>query len=93
MHDMNNRIIERLGAIFTDTLQIEVPPVQVDLIDGGLLDSLKLVELILELERQFDLRIDIDSLDVDDFRSIARIADLVIGASPAVDSVGVAAPR
>ena len=72
-----NATIERLGALFTDTFHIEVPSADTDLLETGVLDSLQFVELLLQLEQNFDLRIKIDDIDLEDLRTLARIARLV----------------
>lgn len=65
--------------IFHDALDIEVPGLDVDVIETGLLDSLGLVVLVSELEERFGIRIPFESLDVDDFRTARSIASLVEG--------------
>jgi D-alanine--poly(phosphoribitol) ligase subunit 2 len=64
-------------AIFRDELSIEVPGLEVDVIESGLLDSLGLVTLVVELEQQFGLSIPFETLDVDDFRTVGSIVDLI----------------
>src|SRR5262245_47167643 len=68
---------ERIAAIFVEKLQIAVPSAETDLLETGILDSLQLVDLILTLETEFGIRISLDSLDLESFRSISRIADLI----------------
>jgi D-alanine--poly(phosphoribitol) ligase subunit 2 len=70
-------IIRDLGALFAESLHIEAPAADTDLFETGILDSLQLVELLLQLERRFSFKIRIDDLDLDDLRSIERIASLV----------------
>ena len=72
-----NAIIERLGAVFTESFHIEVPSPDTDLLESGILDSFQFVELLLQLEQNFNLRIKIDDIDLEDLRTIARIARLV----------------
>jgi methoxymalonate biosynthesis acyl carrier protein len=72
-----NAIIERLGAVFTESFHIEVPSPDTDLLETGILDSFQFVELLLQLEQRFNLRIKIDDIDLEDLRTIARIARLV----------------
>jgi D-alanine--poly(phosphoribitol) ligase subunit 2 len=60
-----------------------VPSPDADLIDGGLLDSLRLVELLLEIEAGLGCRIPIDEIELDDLRSVRRIARLIEARSPA----------
>jgi D-alanine--poly(phosphoribitol) ligase subunit 2 len=73
----NNAIIERLGTLFAETFHIEVPAPDTDLLESGVLDSFQFVELLFQLEQKFDVRVRIDDLDLDDLRTIERIARLV----------------
>ena len=72
-----NAIIRRLGALFVESLHIEVPSTDTDLIETGILDSLQLVELLVQLEQRFGFIIKIDEIDLDDLRTLAGIARLV----------------
>jgi len=69
-------IAERVAMIFEER-GIDVPDPDTDLITGGLLDSLALVELLVQLEEEFDVRIAFDHLDLEDFRSIKRIVAFI----------------
>ena len=80
-----NAIIERLGAVFTESFHIEVPSPDTDLLETGILDSFQFVELLLQLEQRFNLRIKIDDIDLEDLRTIARIARLVTASGAAAD--------
>jgi D-alanine--poly(phosphoribitol) ligase subunit 2 len=53
-----------------------------DLLEAGLIDSIGLVELILELEDRFGVSLPMDGLEIDDFRSLTSIAALITRASP-----------
>ena len=68
----------QISALFSNSLHIEVPSVDVDLFESGILDSLAFVDLLLELERTFGVTTSLDDLEADNFRSIARIADYVL---------------
>ena len=75
---MNGRQpLEHVNEIFQNGLNIDVPAVDTDLIDGGFLDSLALVELVFQLEQQFAIELPLDELDVENFRTVAQIAGLV----------------
>jgi D-alanine--poly(phosphoribitol) ligase subunit 2 len=54
-----------------------VPSADADLIESGLLDSLRLVELLLHIEASLGLRIVLDEIELDDLRSVRRIARLL----------------
>ena len=71
------RDANQIAEILAEILSVEIRDLDADLIDGGLLDSLGIVELLDRLEREFQVTIPIDDLDVDSFRSIAGIVGLV----------------
>jgi methoxymalonate biosynthesis acyl carrier protein len=70
-------ILARVGVLFRHTLNIDVPSDKTDLIQSGLLDSLALVELLLELERDFGVSIPLQDLDIENFRTVERIGAFV----------------
>ena len=80
-----NAIIERLGALFVESFHVEVPSSDTDLLETGILDSFQLVELLFELERRFGFRIKIEDIDLDDLRTLSRIARLVAVSGAAAD--------
>ncbi len=57
-----------------------------DLIDGGLLDSLLLTDLILHIEERYGLALDGGEVSPANFRTVAAIVDLVLGRSTAARS-------
>jgi acyl carrier protein len=74
---MNGRVNEEVRTIFAEALNVVVPSDDVDLIDGGLLDSLALVELVVEIEHRFGMSIPFDTLDIDDFRTVQSIGAVI----------------
>jgi acyl carrier protein len=70
-------IVRDVSALFRDKLGIEVPSAECDLIENGLLDSLRLVELMLEIEISLGCRIPFDEIELDDLRSVRCIARLI----------------
>ena len=63
-----------LTALFTKRLGIEVPSPDTDLLATGRLDSVGFVELLVQLEKRFGLRVELDDVEVENFRSLATIA-------------------
>ncbi|HUI94895.1 MAG TPA: phosphopantetheine-binding protein [Xanthobacteraceae bacterium] len=57
-----------------------------DLIDAGLLDSLLLTDLILHIEERYAVAFDASDVSPANFRSVATMAELVRGRSPAAQS-------
>ena len=73
----NGEVVERVQRLFREGLSIDVPSQDTDLIDAGLLDSLALVELLHQLEEEFEFEIPLDRLEIENFRTAERIADFV----------------
>ena len=74
---------ERVAKLFVDAMHLDVPSVDTDLFETGVLDSLAFVELLLQLEREFGVTTAVEDLEVDNFRSIARIAEFVMARAAA----------
>ena len=72
----------RLRAFFSEKLSVEVSSVDADLIQTGILDSLALVELLAYIEKEFGTEISLDDIGIEDFHSIAKIAEYVDTHSP-----------
>jgi acyl carrier protein len=69
----------RINKIFSEKLNLEIPSVNTDLVEEGILDSLTFVELLVCLEQEFMVKVPMDSVDFDNFRSIAKITEFVVG--------------
>jgi acyl carrier protein len=78
----NGDNVTRIQAVFLRVLNIEVASPDQDVIDAGLLDSLGLIELLVALEQEFGVQLDLEELDLDDFRTVERIGAM-IEAAPA----------
>lgn len=70
-------ILRELSAGFAELFRIEVPSADTDLIEEGILDSFQLVELLVYLDEHFGVRVPIEDLEIDDLRTLARLAHLV----------------
>ena len=74
--------VARISTLFAERLNVDVPAVDTDLFETGILDSLQFVELLAALEETFEVRISVEEIEIDDFRTISRIASFV-GGKPA----------
>jgi methoxymalonate biosynthesis acyl carrier protein len=72
-----NAIIGRLEALFLECFHVEVPSPDTDLLETGVLDSLQFVELLMQLEQRFGFRVKVEDINLDDLRTLERIARLV----------------
>jgi D-alanine--poly(phosphoribitol) ligase subunit 2 len=68
---------DSIHEIFKQKLGVVVPSLETDLFESGTMDSLKFVDLVYNLEQTFDIVVPIESLEVDQFRTIAEIVRLV----------------
>jgi acyl carrier protein len=78
----NEVLHTQLRAFFSEKLSVEISSVDADLIQTGILDSLALVELLAYIEQEFGTEISLDDLEIEDFCSIAKIAEYVDAHSP-----------
>jgi acyl carrier protein len=74
---MTDPLLEELTGIFADVTGLEPPGPDTDLIEGGVLDSLALVELLFAIEQELGVVIPAERLDVTRFRTLASLAELV----------------
>ena len=63
--------------LMVERLQVEVPSADLDLFSSGVVDSLMLVRLLAALEERFGVRVTVEELEMDSFRTVRRIAAFV----------------
>lgn len=68
---------DHITRVLADQVQVELPSADTDLLESGLLDSLTLVKLIVALEAQFAIEIPLQEVDLEDFRCLASLCELV----------------
>jgi acyl carrier protein len=73
---LRNGFEHRVQRIFRESLELEVEP-DADVIEEGVMDSLVFVQLLVELEKEFQVSVKVEELELDDFRSVTRIARYV----------------
>jgi acyl carrier protein len=73
-HDDYSQWTAPLLRLLAENLYIEVPAEDTDLIAAGVLDSLMLVELLVQIERTFDVTIALEELDLEQFRTVRDMA-------------------
>jgi acyl carrier protein len=73
----NIELHDKITKLLSEKVLIEASTVETDLVETGLLDSLKLVELMTSLEDEFGITISFDEIEIENFRSVASIAEYV----------------
>ena len=66
-------LMKDLMLLFERDLRTRVADPDLDLLAGGLMDSLVLVDLLVALERAYSIPIEMEDLDFDDFRTLRGI--------------------
>ena len=71
------QVEQQLIQLFAQNLNLAGAAPDTDLIATGMLDSLALVDLLVQLESEFKIKINLDDLEIDNFRSILNIAAFI----------------
>jgi acyl carrier protein len=66
-----------LSRVFAE-MHVEVPSDETDLFDSGILDSQRLVELLFQIEQNFDTQVNVDDFEIENFRCIETITRLIL---------------
>ena len=74
---MTDPLLAQLAAVFADVTGSNPPDPDADLLEGGLLDSLALVELLFAIEQELGIVVPAERLEIEHFRTLARLAELV----------------
>lgn len=77
--------IERVRSLMLHAMHIEVDSIDTDLIETGVIDSLALVELIFQVEKELGISIRLDEVSVEPFRTVKGIAELLTSLGAAGD--------
>ena len=78
------KLQQEIIAIFMERFDTRIPVHDVDLLESGLVDSVRIVELVLELEQRFGVSLPFEELEIEDFRTIPRLAECIARTTPEV---------
>ena len=73
----SNKLADQICALFAEKLHLQVPSLDTDLLNTGLVDSLTIVKFLAHLEQEFGIQLSLPDLEIDHFRSVTRIAAFV----------------
>lgn len=75
----NNQHIERIVALIKPMSRGNVT-IEADtmIIEDGVIDSLSVINLIMEIEREFSMRMGIMDVTIDDFQTPAKIQAAIV---------------
>ena len=75
---------QQIAEIFALRFETRLESDDVDLLESGLVDSVKIVELVLEIEQRFHVSLPFEELEIEDFRTVSRLADRIARTLPKV---------
>jgi acyl carrier protein len=81
--DRLEKLQQEITSIFVERFDTRIPSQEVDLLETGLVDSVKIVELVLELEQRFGVSLPFEELEIEDFRTVPRLAERIARTTPA----------
>ncbi|MFE3227116.1 acyl carrier protein [Nocardia sp. NPDC059228] len=70
-------LTQELLAYFGSMAEIELAP-EDDIFALGLVNSLRALEIVVHVENTYGISVDVDDLELDNFRSAARAAAFVV---------------
>ena len=71
-----------LAEIFTDILGIPLPDPDAELVSSGLLDSMSIITLVVEIEERFGIEIPTEDLDLTSFSTVRGMAQMIQSVRP-----------
>jgi D-alanine--poly(phosphoribitol) ligase subunit 2 len=79
-----DQLQQQITAIFAERFETNLESDDVDLLETGLVDSVRIVELVLEIEQRFGVSLPFEELEIEDFRTVPRLAERIARTTPAV---------
>jgi len=79
LDELQTGIIE----IFVERFDTRIASPDVDLLEERLVDSVRLVDLVLEIEQRFGVTLPFEELEIEDFRTVSRLAERIQRNPPA----------
>jgi D-alanine--poly(phosphoribitol) ligase subunit 2 len=82
--DQQEQLQRQIADIFAGRFDTKLESDDVDLLETGIVDSVKIVELVLEIEQRFGVSLPFEELEIEDFRTVPRLAERIARTLPAV---------
>lgn len=80
--DKQAQLQQQIADIFAGRFEMTLESDDVDLLESGIVDSVKIVELVLELEQRFGVSLPFEDLEIEDFRTVPRLAERIARTLP-----------
>lgn len=67
----------QIQALLAEKLMVRVPSPDTDLLEGGVVDSLTAIQLLMQLEEHFRFKVAMEEVEIADLRSVRSLSRLV----------------
>jgi D-alanine--poly(phosphoribitol) ligase subunit 2 len=82
--DRQEQLQQQIAEIFAGRFETKLDSGDIDLLESGIVDSVKIVELVLEIEQRFGVSLPFEELEIEDFRTLPRLAERIARTLPKV---------
>jgi D-alanine--poly(phosphoribitol) ligase subunit 2 len=79
-----DKLQQQITDIFAERFETKLDSAEVDLLESGIVDSVRIVELVLEIEQRFGVSLPFEALEIEDFRTVPRLAERIARTTPAL---------
>jgi D-alanine--poly(phosphoribitol) ligase subunit 2 len=80
--DRQEQLQQQIAEIFAGRFETKLDSDDIDLLESGIVDSVKIVELVLEIEQRFGVSLPFEELEIEDFRTLSRLAERIARTLP-----------
>jgi D-alanine--poly(phosphoribitol) ligase subunit 2 len=80
--DRQEQLQQQIAEIFAGRFETKLDSDDIDLLESGIVDSVKIVELVLEIEQRFGVSLPFEELEIEDFRTLPRLAERIARTLP-----------
>ena len=78
------KLQQEITDIFAERFETKLDSENLDLLETGIVDSVRIVELVLEMEQRFGVSLPFEELEIEDFRTVPRLAERIARTTSAV---------
>lgn len=75
------KLKQHIVDIFAEQFETRLPSEEIDLLEAGLVDSVKIIDLVLGLEQRFGVSLPFEELEIEDFRTVPKLAERIARAA------------
>ena len=79
-----DKLQQEITDIVAGRFETKLDSLDVDLLESGIVDSVRIVELVLEIEQRFGVSLPFETLEIEDFRTVPRLAERIARTTPAL---------